>query len=369
MPTRDVPKKFLVAFSLAGEQRDFVRKIAEAVEQKLGSPNVFFDEWFEHYLAGGDADLKLQKLYFEKCELAVVCVSERYGGKPWTMAEYAAIRARKMKLQESRDESDQHRILPIRVGDGDVEGILFNTIAPDVRSRTPSDAAELIIKRLRLISPRSGEAEDPVPDRPEEPPMARDGYDFDVMEVLVTRLLEHEGTRLRISPQVPHNGHPKGFRIEKVTAEAITLLEFQNFRAGREYYRFRIPLSRIATLQNRTISIRGRVQQVLGDKWGFFDEAPATSDELLFGFGKPSEEGDPRVERILKGFEKGGYEPEFVPVHEMKKRLKQGWRIVYDSDGRYFRRPFGQYERALMKRFRVSKDLLVSFREIFGKRS
>src|SRR4051794_25939237 len=130
MPTRDVPKKFLVAFSLAGEQRDLVRKIVEAVEQELGSPNVFFDEWFEHYLAGGDADLKLQEIYGERCALAVVCVSERYGGKPWTRAEYAAIRARYMKSQESRYESDQLGILPIRVGDGDVKGILFNTIVP-----------------------------------------------------------------------------------------------------------------------------------------------------------------------------------------------------------------------------------------------
>jgi hypothetical protein len=204
MPTRDVPKKFLVAFSLAGEQRDLVRKIVEAVEQELGSPNVFFDEWFEHYLAGGDADLKLQEIYGEKCALAVVCVSERYGGKPWTRAEYAAIRARYMKVQESRDESDELGILPIRVGDGDVKGILFNTIVPDVRSRTPSDAARLIIDRLRLISLRSGEAEDPVPDWPEEPPtlrwpmanhsVARSAFEQLLIRTASFRLLRVKGT-------------------------------------------------------------------------------------------------------------------------------------------------------------------------------
>jgi hypothetical protein len=47
MPPRDVPEKFLVAFSFAGEQRDLVRSIAEAVEAHLGRSTVFFDEWYE----------------------------------------------------------------------------------------------------------------------------------------------------------------------------------------------------------------------------------------------------------------------------------------------------------------------------------
>jgi len=153
MPARKRPEKFLVAFSFAGEQRDLVRSIAEEVEKKLGEPNVFFDEWFEAWLAGGDSALKLQTLYGEQCELAVVCVSKRYGDKPWSQAEHAAIRARMIKLQVSRAEGDEHRVLPIRVGDGEVEGILFTTVVPDVRERGAVKAAELIIEKLRLIDP------------------------------------------------------------------------------------------------------------------------------------------------------------------------------------------------------------------------
>jgi hypothetical protein len=171
MPSRKLPEKFLVAFSFAGEQRGLVRAVAEAVEEELGSPNVFFDEWFEHYLAGADADLKLQEIYSERCALAVVCVSERYGGKPWTTAEHAAIRARYMKVQESQAERDRLGILPIRVGDGEVKGILFNTIVPDIRPKTPHAAATLIIDRLRLILPELGAP--PVPDWPEQAPPLR----------------------------------------------------------------------------------------------------------------------------------------------------------------------------------------------------
>ena len=42
MPTRPLPDKFLVAFSLAGEQRELVRSVAEAVEKVL-EPFVY--EW------------------------------------------------------------------------------------------------------------------------------------------------------------------------------------------------------------------------------------------------------------------------------------------------------------------------------------
>jgi hypothetical protein len=154
MPARPLPDKFLVAFSLAGEQRELVRAIAEAVETQLGRGTVFFDEWFEHYLAGDDADLKLQKIYGEQCAVAVVCVSQAYGSKPWTHAEHRAIRARQMKAEASSDAGEKNSILPIRVGDGEVEGILFNAIVPDVRSRSAAQSAELILERLYVLEPR-----------------------------------------------------------------------------------------------------------------------------------------------------------------------------------------------------------------------
>lgn len=124
MSARPLPEKFLVAFSFAGEQRRLVRSIAEALEVRLGRGTIFFDEWFEHYIAGADADLKLQEIYGARCALAVVCVSELYGGKPWTQAEYSAIRARLMQFRGSSDARDRESILPIRVGDGDVRKAL-----------------------------------------------------------------------------------------------------------------------------------------------------------------------------------------------------------------------------------------------------
>jgi hypothetical protein len=192
MPARTLPEKFHVAFSFAGEQRDLVRSIAEELERQLGATGVFLDEWFEHYLAGDNADLKLQKIYGEQCDLVVVCVSERYGGKPWTLAEHAAVRARQMKCT---NEKEKLGVLPIRVGDGDVEGILFNTIVPDVRGRTTRQAAELIIERLRLIVSGLIIVSEPLPSGdswPETPPplrwpVANHRSVRDAFAILVTR--------------------------------------------------------------------------------------------------------------------------------------------------------------------------------------
>lgn len=150
MVALQVPDRFLVAFSYAGEQRDIVEPMADSVAQHLGQGYVFFAPWWEHYLAGTDADLKLQQIY-TTAVLTVVCVSGRYGEKVWTLAEWQAINARVMQARASAVESEKLGVLPVRVGDGDPPGLFSNTIAPDVRGRTGTDRAALVLDRFRLV--------------------------------------------------------------------------------------------------------------------------------------------------------------------------------------------------------------------------
>jgi hypothetical protein len=172
--TDAVMPRYMVAFSLAGEQRDLVRAVAEIVKRELGEGRVFLDEWFEYLIAGQDADVKLQQLYSDGCELVVVCVSKNYGEKSWTLAEHEAIRARYMEARVSQDPRDRYRILPIRVGEGDVPGLPFNAIIPDVRKRAADDIAKMIILRLREIVPDTSVAtETPGAEWPEAPPELR----------------------------------------------------------------------------------------------------------------------------------------------------------------------------------------------------
>lgn len=152
MPSRDLPDKFLVGLSFASEQLQVVEPIAEAVERRLGRNTVFFYPWFQPALAGADADLKLRDIYRDKCELRVVCVSSQYGRKSWTLHEWNAIRALLLELRAADAAGTTDVILPLRVGDGDVKGIESNTIVPDVRSTAAAEAADLIVRRLQLVT-------------------------------------------------------------------------------------------------------------------------------------------------------------------------------------------------------------------------
>lgn len=147
---RGFPKRFKVAFSFAGAQRQLVRSVAERVEQLLGRDTVFFDEWFEYYIAGDDADLRLKDIYLRRSDVVVLCVSSDYNDRPWTQSEYRAIRALQMQLTSTSSEA--LRLLPLRVGDGDVEGLFGNAIIPDVRNRSPDEIARLIVARCEAIS-------------------------------------------------------------------------------------------------------------------------------------------------------------------------------------------------------------------------
>jgi hypothetical protein len=152
---RSFSERFLVAFSLAGEQREFVRPIAEAVEQLLGLGTVFFYEWYEGHLAATDRDLVLKEIYGSRSEVVVMCPSADYGAKGWTLAEWESIRARHMKLREPGDGAAD-RLLPMRVADGDVPGLLENTIWVDARQRTPGYLADLVLHRVRKFVPDAG---------------------------------------------------------------------------------------------------------------------------------------------------------------------------------------------------------------------
>jgi hypothetical protein len=164
---REVPGRFSVAFSLAAEQRQLVLAVAQEVEAVLGRSTVFYDEWYTFWIAGPDADLLLQSVYGEKAELVVVCVSGAYGDKAWTHTEHRAVRAR---FQQAATAEDRLRVLPVRVGDGEVEGILFNEIVPDIRNKTPTEAAELIVGRLNLVRGSSGDVQSAVAKWPSDAP-------------------------------------------------------------------------------------------------------------------------------------------------------------------------------------------------------
>lgn len=148
---RAVPDVFQVAFSFAGEQRPLVRAIAEAVRHILGPSTVFFDEWYEFYIAGADADLLLQEIYRNRATLVVVCVSREQADKSWPQIESDAIRERVNRARAAGHRHERWNVLTLEVGDGGNRE-WSNTIALPVRARPVDETARLIVDRLRVAA-------------------------------------------------------------------------------------------------------------------------------------------------------------------------------------------------------------------------
>jgi|GEM_PF-5354043 len=143
--------KYDISFSFAGDnKRDKVRRIAELLQPHFEDDRVFFDEWFEALLAGNDADIVLQNIYTKQTWLVVICLCDRYDGKPWTQEEWRAIRAWERDLRDADAENLKRlRLLPLMFGDGDISGIPANAIVPRVGDRSEEDITALILDRYR----------------------------------------------------------------------------------------------------------------------------------------------------------------------------------------------------------------------------
>jgi hypothetical protein len=128
-----------------------VRKVAFALEAKIGRETVFFDEWFEHVIAGEDAMAWLQSIYKDRSDLVVVCTSREYSDKSWTKFEYRVIQA--LAWDAAPGSTEAMRKLPLQFGEGQPSFIVPPTIIPDMRRRSPEETADFIIARLNHCAP------------------------------------------------------------------------------------------------------------------------------------------------------------------------------------------------------------------------
>ncbi len=152
MSAREVPQRFRVAISYAGEQRGIVQPIAEAIERSLGPSTVFYDKWYEEYLSVADGDTRLQEIYARRCDVAVVCVSGEYGRKGWTLTEHRAIRSRLLLAQSAGNTVEEEAILHLRVAPGDLPGLQAVTILQDAAAIGTDAAADLVLQRVRRLA-------------------------------------------------------------------------------------------------------------------------------------------------------------------------------------------------------------------------
>lgn len=128
-----------VVISFAGEDRIVAKSIASNLLNK--GINVFYDEYEQANLWGKDLYVHLTKIYKDDSKFCLMIISDHYAKKQWTNHERKAAQAR--AFQENVEY-----ILPLKLDDTEIEGVLGTTGYIDYRSVAPERIIELISEKV-----------------------------------------------------------------------------------------------------------------------------------------------------------------------------------------------------------------------------
>ena len=137
------PKRFRIAFSFAGEKRDFVSKVADILAQRFSKDAILYNRYHEAEFARARLGRYLPKLYHDEAELVVVVVCKDYSAKEWTGLEWDAI----FDLLKKRKED---QVMLCRFDQAAVEGLYSDAGFVQLDKQTPEQTASLILERLAL---------------------------------------------------------------------------------------------------------------------------------------------------------------------------------------------------------------------------
>jgi hypothetical protein len=132
-------RKYQVAFSFAGEEREYVGKIASILKDR--GISVFYDQFEEEVLWGKNLYDYLRDIYCNAAEYTVIFISKSYAEKAWTNHERESAQIRALK--ENREY-----ILPIRMDSTILPGLSETTGYISAERKSPEDIARIIIRKI-----------------------------------------------------------------------------------------------------------------------------------------------------------------------------------------------------------------------------
>ena len=135
----NVDVEYEVALSFAGEQRDYVRRVASALNAQ--GIRVFFDEEEEVALWGKNLVEELERIYMKASHVVVMFVSEAYAQKGWTRHE------RRSALTRALEERQEY-VLPVRFDATDLPGLSPSISFLPLKGRAPEKLASQIAQKL-----------------------------------------------------------------------------------------------------------------------------------------------------------------------------------------------------------------------------
>ena len=138
-PGAGLERRWDVALSFAGAQREYVERVAAAL--KARGVRCFYDADEQVELWGAHLAEELPRIYAEESAAVVVFVSAEYAGAGWTRLE------RRAAFSRAVAEAGVY-VLPARFDDSELPGLLADVVSVDLRGRTPEQFADLVAARL-----------------------------------------------------------------------------------------------------------------------------------------------------------------------------------------------------------------------------
>lgn len=143
MPSNANVKRFRIAFSFAGEKRQFVEQTALILAKLFGEEKILYDKFHEAEFARHDLGIYLPKLYGEQSELIVPVLCANYDQKRWTGWEW-------MHIYGQLTQADGHRVMPSRFDYANADGLSAAAGFIELGDKTPAEFARLILQRLAM---------------------------------------------------------------------------------------------------------------------------------------------------------------------------------------------------------------------------
>jgi len=139
--------RFDIALSFAGEDRDYVEKVAGKL--KANGIEVYYDLFNQVDAWGKNLAEHFDEIYRKQAKYCVIFISEHYAKKAWPSFEKRSALAREV--------IEEGYILPARFDDTEILGLPPSKAYIDLSQYDPDQFAELIMKKLHktVISEQS----------------------------------------------------------------------------------------------------------------------------------------------------------------------------------------------------------------------
>lgn len=139
MSEGDSTRGYDVALSFAGEDREYVEKVAESLRSK--GVSVFYDQFEEVSLWGKNLYDYFIDVYKNRARYAILFISSHYKEKVWANHERQSAQSRAL-------EQSIEYVLPARFDQTELASVLSTIGYIDLRNRAPEEFSVMICKKL-----------------------------------------------------------------------------------------------------------------------------------------------------------------------------------------------------------------------------